>query len=593
MLDAVPALLRAVLWPLLGAALVLIANRLLPNWIRRLVASAAAVVSLITLWSMRSGTVARVEILWEPLHSFRMSPALHVISLSWLVGVILAWLTATTVLGVRGSESRSPAWQGLILIAFAGSLVMTMAANLLTLAMGSALLDMALIAMTLLAAGRAGRVAWRMVVPGVASTMFLFLSALQMDTLVGTGSLLAQNLPAEALMPVVIAGVLRSLVFPLHPRGLHTPENATFSLISAGVGIYLLARMHSLGIVLLEPQWIAAIGCVALAVGGLLAWTASAGPGSQPDPSSPAHGGLRADSQPIQSQGRSIALAMAWPGMAIHQTGLAIAFLAIVGAATPWPLISLTLALGMLIIWWDSVLAGTATSAPGWLTRQIEVGWAQAQTYVTQHLSALAQGRGQRLVRYAATLLPAIALASLVGAPLTTGARARWPLYASLFREGRTSIWIAVLIADTFLTASLCLVLRSMLKRQGARRPTPAAGVAMISVAVPIIALGIAPQVLDLEPASVAEIPTLGVGLLYVLPWLLGGWLAYSGILLGNYADLLGRILALDWLFRALDWMAHRLADAIYWLGQVGEGEGWWGWALIILALGAMLLTIR
>jgi hypothetical protein len=154
-------------------------------------------------------------------------------------------------------------------------------------------------------------------------------------------------------------------------------------------------------------------------------------------------------------------------------------------------------------------------------------------------------------------------------------------------------MWVLVLVADTLLTASLCLMLGDILRPQGNRRSTPAAGMAMVAVAIPIIVLGITPQVLDLEPASIAGIPALGVGLLYALPWLVGVLLAYAGINMGNYADFVGRIFTLDWLYRAVDWMADRVGSAAYWLGQVGEGEGWWGWALIILALGTMLLTIR
>jgi hypothetical protein len=154
-------------------------------------------------------------------------------------------------------------------------------------------------------------------------------------------------------------------------------------------------------------------------------------------------------------------------------------------------------------------------------------------------------------------------------------------------------MWVLVLVADTLLTTSLCLMLGDILRRRGNRRSTPAAMVAMVAVVIPIVALGMAPGVLDLEPASVSGIPVLGVGLLYVLPWLVGVVLAYAGIHLGNYAGFVDRILTLEWLYRALDWMAGRVGNAVYWLGQVGEGEGWWGWAIIILALGTMLLTVR
>jgi hypothetical protein len=51
--------------------------------------------------------------------------------------------------------------------------------------------------------------------------------------------------------------------------------------------------------------------------------------------------------------------------------------------------------------------------------------------------------------------------------------------------------------------------------------------------------------------------------------------------------------MSLDWLFGLAGGVARRLGGGIYWLGQVGEGEGWWGWVLVILALGAIFLTTR
>jgi formate hydrogenlyase subunit 3/multisubunit Na+/H+ antiporter MnhD subunit len=145
MLDPVPVPLQALIWPLLGAILILIGRRFLPNWLRRLVALAAALASLAVLWSLRTGSIERVDVLWEPLNLFRMGPNLHPDSLALLVGITLVWLTAATVLGVRGAQPQSTAWHGLILAVLAGCLAMTMATNLITLAIASALLDMALL----------------------------------------------------------------------------------------------------------------------------------------------------------------------------------------------------------------------------------------------------------------------------------------------------------------------------------------------------------------------------------------------------------------------------------------------------------------
>ena len=77
-----------------------------------------------------------------------------------------------------------------------------------------------------------------------------------------------------------------------------------------------------------------------------------------------------------------------------------------------------------------------------------------------------------------------------------------------------------------------------------------------------------------------------------VLPWLLGSWLAHgTHQVTGRQLRSLRRIVSLDWAFNSSSWAAQRLANMVHWLGQVGEGEGWWGWALIVLALGTMVLA--
>jgi hypothetical protein len=118
----------------------------------------------------------------------------------------------------------------------------------------------------------------------------------------------------------------------------------------------------------------------------------------------------------------------------------------------------------------------------------------------------------------------------------------------------------------------------------------------MLALAAAILILGVAPGVLagglGLSAAETLGVSVWGLGLLYVLPWLLGTWLARFSVKVAHYAEPVGRIVSLDWFFRAGAWVSLRLVGGIHWLGQVGEGEGWWGWALIILALGALLLSM-
>ena len=595
MLDAVPVLLQALVWPLLGAILILIGRRFLPNWLRRLVALAAVLASLAVLWSLRTGSIERVEIFWEPLNLFRMSPSLYPDSLALLVGITLAWLTAATVLGVRGAQPQSTAWHGLVLIALAGCLAITMATNLITLAIASALLDMALIAMAVFEPHDANRVAWRMAVPGMASTLVLVVCALQMDALVGTGSLSAREVPLGILTMVGVAGMLRLLVYPLHPRGLHTPENAVGLLLSAGAGIYLIARVQTIDPGLAGLQWMPTIGGVALLAGGILVWTGADRLAWTPDPSAlPPPGVLGTEepgSQPSggeEQQARNSpqpALARVWSGTAVHQAGLALAFVLLVGNPVPWPLLSLTLTLGMLIIWWDGAHTRRASSQPRQFQPPIQNWWAQVRSTTA--------GRFPTLARYAPVFLPALALASLASIPLTAGARGHWLFYGTLLGKAQPGLLIPVLVADSFLVAGLALAFKSGLKRASDRWPSPGAFLAMLALAVPLIVLGIRPSVLGLDPMHLSDVSPWGLGFIYVLPWLIGIWLAHISNRLTNYLEPVYRLVNLNWLFQAMNWLGQRLGGIIYWVGKVGEGQGWFGWILIVLALGIMLLIIR
>ena len=80
---------------------------------------------------------------------------------------------------------------------------------------------------------------------------------------------------------------------------------------------------------------------------------------------------------------------------------------------------------------------------------------------------------------------------------------------------------------------------------------------------------------------------------MYILPWLLGALLSRVGDRLVNFAEPVYRLVSLDWLFRAASWLGQQLGSIVYWVGKVGEGQGWFGWVLIFLALGTVLLIIR
>jgi hypothetical protein len=565
MLDSLPLPLQALLWPLAGAAVILAVGRLLPNGLRRLVAMAAALASLSALWSMRTGIGQAVEIFWEPLNFFRNSPTLEPHSLSLLVGITLSGAVAISVLGIRGSFPRQAAWHGTILVVLAGCLLMSMAANLPTLVLGSALIDLGLIVTAVLAPGDADRTMWRMVVPGVLSTLLIFLSALQMSVQMGTTSLQVRGLPEEILLLIDLAALLRLTIFPLHPRGLKTPESAITQILSIGAGVYLVIRPQAIAPILSDRPWILVLGSAALLAGGLQAWTGDR-----------------------------------WSGFASYQKGFVLISAILLADSMPWPFVGLVLALSSLGIWWDSTLEREPSPRPRWMEAIAELlggWWEQARARARASMPALERWPRRLLSQQRTALLPGIALASLAGFPLTVGALGRWPVYAALLDRGDAAVLLAMLVADIFLAAGLWAALRLGLKQATEHRLAPTAFLSLLILGISLIVLGIAPGslegALDLSPVEVPEVSVWGLGLVYALPWLLGSWLAHTGSQLERYFEQVRQIVSLNWLYRTVDWIGQRLVGAIHWLGRVGEGEGWWGWALIILALGAMFLTTR
>ena len=577
MLESIPIPFQALLWPLLGAAALAALGRFLPGWLRRLLAAAAAGLSLLTLWPLRDGAVERVEILWEPLGFFRTSPSLYADELSLGGGILLCVVALALLIGIRGREPERAAWHGLILLSLAGALAVMMASNLLTLALGSALLDLALAGLALWTGSdpqREREIPLSLAVPGIVSTLLLVAGALHLDVSVGHTSLLASELPATTVTLLGLAAVLRLSLFPLHPRRLRGPQNAAGFLLPTAAGIYLLGRAETVAAEVWSPPWLLLVGSLALLAGGVLAWS----------------GGLAAG-----RQDRIPGLAGFWSGLLIHQVGSALLFWILLGAAAPWPLVSLPFALGGLAIWWHAAVEQTDDLPAGPLRRlwqQLEPRRGEFWQRIEARFPALIRWRGWTVLAWLAPLLPIIALLSIAGAPLTAGVRVRWPMYAALLKRGSGAILI-LLVADTFLVAGLATALRAGLVRSGGRRLPLAALLSTAALVVPLFLLGLVPGSLGLGAVHVPGVSIWGLGLVFVLPWLLGVWLAGLAGRLQDYAAVVQSFVELGWLYDALGWIGRRIVGLFSWVGQVGEGEGWWGWALIILALGAIFLGTR
>jgi formate hydrogenlyase subunit 3/multisubunit Na+/H+ antiporter MnhD subunit len=580
MLDSVPIPFQAILWPLAGGGLLLALHRLLPGWVRRLAALAAALASLGVLWSLKSAIRQPVEILWKPLNFFRMSLALAPDGRSLLIGIALAAAAAAMSLGIRARRPQRSVWHGLILLVLAGCLVVIMAANMLALAVGSALIDLALILLVVWRSGRdeAHGTSLSLVVPGIASTMLIFLAALLMDAELGHGSLLSNVLSDQALVLIGVAGALRVLVFPFHARVLRCPETIAALLLPVGAGGYLLARVQALSPALSAPPWVMIVAVLGLVAGGLLAWSSS--------------------TRLAERSGEGASPGRWWTGVLVYQAGYMLAFVLLLPNGTPWPVVSMVLVLAVLAIWWDAYLDLEVPKSGGLAQFVESLGpwWEDLWSRTVERLPIPSWWQASGTGRLVALLLPATALASLAGMPFTLGARGRWPYYAAWLKQGDPSL-LLILLADMLLVAGLWAALGYCWRQSSEYRPRPVTLIAMIGLTVSTVLIGLAPGILvtglGLKTGERVNVSAWGLGLLYLLPWLLGIWLARIRSIRRRHLERVWRVANLSWLVRGASWLGRHLVDAVYLLSRVGEGEAWWGWALIILALGVILFTMQ
>jgi len=285
-----------------------------------------------------------------------------------------------------------------------------------------------------------------------------------------------------------------------------------------------------------------------------------------------------------------------WPAALIHRAGYAIFFAALVPAAPLWPLASMLLPLALLTIGWDLLLDETPAPRAAWIAafqERVAPWWHPWQARLTGRWRWIARWQAWRPGRYLLPLALILAFLSLLGFPFTVGMRDRWPLYAALLRH--QSPWLVlVLIADAWLAAGIWRVARgrpAWLRRE--RPPAFLSLFALVVLALTIVAGGLAPGFLGLAPAGTGRVSGWGLGFFVLLPWLIGAWFGRLDGQLARYIALARRFVTLDWLYTWAGRVAGALLGFFYWLGRVAEGAGWWGWALIMLALGAALLAVR
>jgi len=282
----------------------------------------------------------------------------------------------------------------------------------------------------------------------------------------------------------------------------------------------------------------------------------------------------------------------------VYQAGYILASVLLLPNGTPWPVVSTVLVLAVLAIWWDAYV-DLEVPEPGGLAQfaaSLGPWWEGVWSRTAERLPIPFWWQASGAGRLVAFLLPATALASLAGMPFTLGARGRWPFYAGWLKQGDPSL-LLILLADMVLMAGLWAALGHCWRQSSEYRPRPAALTAMIGLTVSTVLVGLAPGILatglGLKAAEKVSVSAWGLGLLYLLPWLLGIWLARIRSIRRRHLERVWSVVNVNWLVRGAGWLGRHLVDALYWLSRVGEGEAWWGWALIILALGVILFTMQ
>ena len=380
------------------------------------------------------------------------------------------------------------------------------------------------------------------------------------------------------LVLIGVAGALRALVFPFHVRRLRCPETVAALILPLGAGGYLLARVQALSPALSDSPWAMVLAVLGLLVGGFLIWSGSAR----------SRDGSSESSMPGKW----------WTGVLAYQAGYLLAFALLLPNGTPWPIVSMVLVLAVMVIWWDAYFDGQVAkpTGPEGLSASIGPWWESVRSRIAERLPIPSWWQASGAGRVVAVLLPATALASLAGMPFTLGARGRWPYYAAWLEQGDPSLLI-ILLADTLLVAGLWAILRLCWRQSSEYRPRPFVLVALVGLTLLTVLVGLAPGILSsglgLEATEDVSVSAWGLGLLYLLPWLLGTWLARFRGFRQRLLERLWDAANLNWLDRGASWVGRHVVNAVHWLGHVGEGEAWWGWALIILALGAILFTMQ
>lgn len=542
---------------MLGAAITAIAARFMPSRERDalalLMAGGAFVSALFLVYP------PALHVLISPWHS----PTLLESQLAYTtegLATPFALLTSLVCLAVilslskwqgeTADNSESPRYPAVFVVSAAG-LSFTYSANLITLCLSWAFLDLSLLFLVVglghnqAASSGRGR-------------------ALMMSSLTGLGLVVAALLlDGQSLRPalvpslILVAALVRASFYPTHfwilaDAEVEPPANTLLQTISVVTGLSLLSRLPAVSPQVLPYQSrLVAISSLALLATALAAWAE-------------------------QDRRRAISR------VAINQVALAVLSVAVVGlqakSSLLWSAISLVLGLGLLNLW------------PPEPARAGRYGlWLGVPT--------------------------GLAIASLMGLPFTMGFVGRAAVYRSLFALGQPYLWGLSLVADVVLFAALFRIGVDFLQFSIPNSPFSVlhsrlslwvpylAGV--IILAAPLVLLGIYPPlvsflVADMDLPAAAELigrADVALWAVLLLP-LVGGYVLHRGQRAtlersAAFWKCLAALLGLDWLHRWLWEVVRGIGAVLRGLGLVTEGEGYLGWILLLAFIAFLLLSSK
>jgi multicomponent K+:H+ antiporter subunit A len=499
--------------------------------------------------------------LWRPAPLFGVELSLRADSLSLGFVSLTASIAVIAILSAFTSLHRNGGHGlhlGAVFLVMAGAFSTILSANLVTLCLSWALLDLGMLLLTTQASDEqpASRTGLRLLginyLAGVALLTALLLLQAQGEAFALQGT----PLPTRVVSLMIVAALLRLGVYPAFvappsSARMRLPSLILWHLAPVMVGGYLLARALSLTAVTSLPvqELTLLLGSVSIFLSPFPLWF---------------EGRLRNVVAFVvlgQVGYMALAAALSTPYSA-----------AIVASQT----VSLALALTVLF------LSEAASEAP--MQRTYEL-WKRCCVLVSA--------------------------ATLAGTPLTIGFVARQLLYQSLVESNLAPLVLLSLVANSLLVAPLLKIVLARPAQdedQGVMNPVVLGS--MTILALLLVVFGLHPPLLGLVVgaqsalAAWPDLPALvyspatplsSIESLATLLSLAAGYLVYrSGKVIveraGISLETVQSVARMDWLFGALAWSGRRVASVLELGGRFFEGTRSTGWILVFATLVALLL---